>query len=231
MDVQDVTAVVIVVQVFVCMAALRWTMSSCRPLHCKHTACLTIDLQQMSANSNVGILASLSSAEYHQFSTHLNQVVLPNVALLHQQCRKQSIELIHARIQSLTLDGRERSRGHKKLNLHIPPGSEMAQFLDQAQPQNDEIILNKTASGVFASTNLNYLLHNLEIKTLIICGAFTNECVSNAVRAACDLGYEVILVEDACIAPLKSLHTSTIDLLDQRYATIIQTAQLLNNTL
>ena len=42
-------------------------------------------------------------------------------------------------------------------------GSADACFIEEVAPVGDEIIINKTASGVFSSTNLNYVLKNMEI--------------------------------------------------------------------
>jgi ureidoacrylate peracid hydrolase len=51
---------------------------------------------------------------------------------------------------------------------------------------------------VFISTNIHYVLGNLGVKQVIIAGALTDQCVDSAVRDACDLGYLVTLVTDAC---------------------------------
>ncbi|WP_144394531.1 cysteine hydrolase family protein [Pleionea sediminis] len=74
---------------------------------------------------------------------------------------------------------------------------------------DDEIIINKTASGLFSCTNIHCLLNNLAITELYIVGVYTNECVSSAVRAASDLGYEVHLISDATAAITPELHRAT----------------------
>ena len=192
------------------------------------TALLSIDLQYMSIERNLGALSQVSEEIYQKFTHNLSHIILPNVQLVHSFCRQNGIEIIHIRIQSLTQDGRDRSLSHKRLQLHAPPGSHAAQFLPQASPKNDEIILNKTASGVFSATNLSYLLNNLEIDTLIVVGAYSNECVSNAVRVACDEGYQVIVIEDACVAVSTELHECSMDHLHQRYAQVVNTQALID---
>src|SRR5438132_279342 len=54
------------------------------------------------------------------------------------------------------------------------------------------------SSNVFISTNIDYVLRNLEVRSLIVAGMMTDQCVESAVRDACDLGYLVTLVTDAC---------------------------------
>ena len=90
--------------------------------------------------------------------------------------------------------GRDRSKGHKRLEVHAAPGSAEACFLEEVAPVGDEIVINKTASGVFSSTNLNYVLNNLGISSVYVVGVYTNECVETTVRDACDLGYLVTMV-------------------------------------
>ena len=115
--------------------------------------------------------------------------------------------------------------GHKRLGLHAPPGSKEAQILDELKPVGDELVLSKTSSGVFASTNLYYILKNMEIDSLFVTGVYTDECVSTTVRDACDLGFLVSLVSDGCTTVTKERHDFTIATLKDRYTRIVNTDQ------
>ena len=68
------------------------------------------------------------------------------------------------------------------------------QVLDCIQPGPDEIVLPKTSSSVFTTTNIDSILRNLGVKHLILVGCLTDQCVESAVRDACDLNYLVTLV-------------------------------------
>lgn len=199
----------------------------------QQVALLCIDLQYLDAARGYGVFADatasgvpLEAQEYYFHS--LENTVLPNVHSLQNAFRDLELEVIHTRIQSLTADGRDRSPGHKRLNLHAPPGSKEAEFLESVAPMADEIVLNKTASGVFNSTNLNYLLRNLEITSLFIVGVYSNECVSTAVRDACDLGYYVTLIEDACTTVTPELQEATLATIKDRYARVMSTSEAIN---
>mmetsp|Transcript_54866 Transcript_54866/g.133240 ORF Transcript_54866/g.133240 Transcript_54866/m.133240 type:complete len:273 (+) Transcript_54866:177-995(+) len=63
-----------------------------------------------------------------------------------------------------------------------------------------DIVIPKTACSVFTSTNIKYILDNLFIEQLVVCGQLTDQCVESAVRDAADLGYLVSVVDDACAA-------------------------------
>ncbi len=164
--------------------------------------------------------------EAHEYYfDRLKHIVLPNVRRLQDVCRANGLEVIHTRIQSLTQDGRERSAGHKRLGLHAPAGSKEAEFLPEVAPQGDEIVIDKTASGVFNSTNLAYILRNLEITGLFVTGVYTNECVSTTIRDACDLGFYTTLVDDACAAVTPELHNATVRTVRDRYARVLATEE------
>jgi nicotinamidase-related amidase len=150
-------------------------------------------------------------------------VVLPNVRRLQDRFRDEGMEVIHTRIMSLTEDGRDRSPGHKRLGLHAPPGSKEAQFLPEVAPKGDEIVISKSASGVFNATNIEYLLRNMGITGLFVCGVYTNECVSTTVRDASDLGFYTTLINDACATVTPELHNATLSTIRDRYARVITT--------
>ena len=203
-----------------------------RSLEQHHTALLCIDLQYLDAAPGYGVFADAEKsgvpfeAQEYYFN-RLDEMVLPNVRKLQDGFRKNKLEIIHTRIQSLTLDGRDRGPGHKRLNLHAAPGSKEAQFLEQVAPQGDEIIINKTASGVFNATNIEYVLRNMDITALFIVGVYSNECVSTAIRDACDLGFYVTLISDATATVTPELQQATLTTMKDRYARVLTTEEAL----
>jgi|SRR6056297_1733594 len=203
-----------------------------RSLATHHTAILCIDMQYLDAARGHGVFADVEAsgvppeAQEYYFD-RLKYVVLPNVRRLQDAFRSRELEVIHTRIQSLTRDGRDRSAGHKRLGLHAPPSSKEAEFLEEVAPEGDEIVLNKTASGVFTSTNLEYLLRNLGITGLFVVGVYSNECVSTAIRDACDLGFYVTLISDGCATVTPDLQKATITTMKDRYARVLTTEEAL----
>jgi nicotinamidase-related amidase len=196
------------------------------------TALLVIDVQYLDAAPGHGVFADLENSSIAKESQEyyfkrLDHVVLPNIRRLQDRFRDANLEVIHTRIMSITRDGRERSTGHKRLGLHAAPGSKEAEFLPEVAPKGDEIVINKTASGVFNATNVDYILRNLGITGLFVCGVYTNECVSTTVRDACDLGFYTTLINDACATVTPELHNATIATLKDRYARVMSTEEAL----
>jgi ureidoacrylate peracid hydrolase len=121
-------------------------------------------------------------------------------------CRRAGIEVLYTVIESLTQDGRDRSLDYKISGLHVPHGHWGAKVLDEILPLPDEMVLPKSSSSVFISTNLDYVLRNLGVRSLIVAGLLTDQCVDSAVRDACDLGYLVTTVTDACTTGSQERH-------------------------
>jgi nicotinamidase-related amidase len=200
-----------------------------------HTALLVIDLQYLDAAEGFGVFADAANsgvpkeAQEYYFK-RLHHIVLPNVRRLQDTFRDLKLEVIHTRIQSLTRDGRDRSPGHKRLQLHAAPGSKEAEFLPEIAPKGDELIINKTASGVFNATNLEYILRNMGITGLFVCGVYTNECVSTTVRDASDRGFYTTLINDGCATVTPELHNATIRTLKDRYCRVLTADQAVKET-
>jgi len=195
-------------------------------------ALMVIDIQFLDAAEGYGVFADVEKsgvpveAQEYYFK-RLHHVVLPNVRRLQDAFRLLKLEVMHTRIQSLTRDGRDRGVGHKRLGLHAPPGSKEAEFLPEVAPKGDEIIINKTASGVFNCTNTEFILRNMGIDSLYICGVYTNECVSTTVRDACDRGFHTTLINDACATVTPELHNATISTIKDRYARVLTCEEVL----
>jgi ureidoacrylate peracid hydrolase len=173
------------------------------PIEPEHTALLFVDMQKYNCTWDGGEYATLSEAEKEQrfgyFFRTLKAQALPHMVSLQQACRRAGIEVMYTVIESLTADGRDRSLDYKITGFNVPKGSRDAEMIDELAPLADEIVIPKTSSSVFISTNIDYVLRNLGIRYLIIAGGLTDQCVDSAVRDACDLGYLVTVPTDACV--------------------------------
>jgi ureidoacrylate peracid hydrolase len=169
----------------------------------QQTAVLFVDVQNYNCDRNGGEYAGLGAAEFEDrfgyFFAVLAESGLPNMQRLLHAARAAKIEVLHTLIESQTLDGRDRSLDYKITGFHVPKGSWDAQVVPALAPLPDEMVFPKTSSSVFISTNLDYVLRNLGTRYLVIAGCLTDQCVDSAVRDACDLGYLVTVVTDACV--------------------------------
>jgi len=146
----------------------------------------------------------------HYFYRQTRETVIPNQQRLLATARAAGVEVLHTIIQSLTEDGRDRSLDHKLTPIHIPPSLAAGRPSPAVAPVGDEILLPKTSSGVFNSTNLDYLLRNLGIRHLVVAGILTDQCVDMTVRDGADRGFLVTCVADACAAPTPERHANAL---------------------
>ena len=172
------------------------------PIDPAHAALLIIDVQNYCARAKVG--------KTGYFRQSLRDTVLPNIRRLQIACRSGGIEVMYSVIENLTRDGRDRSLDYKISGIDVPYGSWDAQVLDEIAPADDEMIFRKSSSSVFISTNIDYVLRNLEVRSLIVAGLLTDQCIESAVRDACDLGYLVTLVTDACVTTSADRHEQSL---------------------
>jgi len=64
------------------------------------------------------------------------------------------------------------------------------------EPQDGDLVVEKTRMNGFYNTILDNLLRGFGTETLVITGAWTNMSIEHTARHAADAGYEVIVVSD-----------------------------------
>lgn len=151
----------------------------------------------------------------HLESSETAHHVLQNISRLVNRMRSLREELpvggevVITYLEAKTHDCRDISLDYKlsgsKL-AHLPNPSNPATFntlpkdLVPSKNGKGDIFVPKTSCSVFQSTNIDYILRNLQVEQLIMTGQLTDQCIMSAVRDAADLGYFVTVVDDACAA-------------------------------
>jgi len=189
------------------------TLTRNLPLIPTQSALLFIDVQNFSADRQGAEFAGLTDAQFeekHGWLFRQLETVIPNMQRLQRACRKAAVEVMYTTIESLTLDGRDRSLDYKITGFNVAKGSWDGKVIDQIAPNGDEIVLPKSSSSVFVSTHIDYVLRNLGVKQLVISGLLSDQCVESAIRDACDLGYLVTQVTDACTTETQARHDNSL---------------------
>lgn len=193
-------------------------------------ALLCVDLQYHDAAVGYGLMKGVQRDDprFIYYFDRLEHLVLPNVKRMQAAFRRQNQEVIHVRIEALTKDGRDRSTAHKRIDCLVAKGSKEAEFLPEVAPQGDEIMISKTSSGVFNSTNIEYVLKNLGITQLVVVGVLTNECIETTVRDASDRGFITIVASDATAAFSEQLQEASLTNLHGTYTTVATTDAIID---
>jgi nicotinamidase-related amidase len=174
-----------------------------RPIDPKRTALLLVDVQNWVVNDR-------QAAIRPEFDAAVRAKVLPNMVRLVEASRRAGVEVLYTVMENLTRDGRDRSLDYKLSGISIEKGSWDAKVLDAVAPAEDEIVLPKTSSSVFNSTNIDYLLRNLRIDELAVAGFLTDQCIDHTVKDAADRGYYVTCIRDACMANTAARHEAAL---------------------
>ncbi|MBO6724441.1 MAG: cysteine hydrolase [Rhizobiaceae bacterium] len=200
------------------------------PLVPAQSALLFIDVQNFSAHRKGAEFDGLTEQQFNEkygwYFERLEAEVVPNMVRLQAGCRAANVEVMYTTIESLTKDGRDRSLDYKITGFNVPKGSWDGKVIDELAPGDDEICLPKSSSSVFVSTHIDYILRNLGVKQLVISGLISDQCVESAIRDACDLGYLVTQVTDACATYSQARHDNSISAI-KGYCRQVTTGELL----
>ena len=90
-------------------------------------------------------------------------------------------------------------------------GSWGAEFHEGLGPLPDEFVVKHSRVNGFYGSTLEQVLHQLGARRLVVAGIATNSTVEHTVRHASDMGFEVIVAQDACSAGDPRLHQASLD--------------------
>lgn len=192
----------------------------------EETALLVIDIQ------NTYLQPSDDSAERQRwapFLDRMNSLVIPQTAELMKLFRNNDMDVLFARIACLKENGKDRSLSQKKPGwnyLLLPKDSHESKIVPELAPQKDEIVVCKTTDSALTGTNLRLILHNMNIKNVIIAGIFTDQCISSSVRSLADESFNVVVVEDCCAAGSDELHYKELEILNMIYCHVVSSEDL-----
>ena len=95
-------------------------------------------------------------------------------------------------------------------NKAMVDGSWGAEFYDGLGPIADEFVVKHTRVNAFYGSQLEEVLRRLKAERLIIAGVATNSVVVTTVTCAVDMGYEVVVAEDACSSGDPANHEAAV---------------------
>ena len=170
------------------------------------TALLVVDLQKGEYDER----KIATDPEDAYLRDRIARVVIPNGQRLIAAFRERGMEVIYTVVESLTLDGRDRSLDYKISGIFVPRGAPEAEVIDALAPQPNDIVIPKTSSSLFNSTNFEYVLRNLRIEYIVVMGIMTDQCVETAVRDGCDRGFLMTVVDDACTTHSAERHRESL---------------------
>lgn len=150
-----------------------------------------------------------------------------NIAALLAEWRKTRRPIIHVHHRSPRME-----------SLFHPdrPGFKVK---PEAEPLPDEPVIYKDVNSAFIGTDLEQRLSARGATTLVMIGITTDHCVSTSTRMAGNLGFKTYIVSDATatfersrpggtLFSAEQMHETALASLHEEFATVIDTATLLN---
>jgi len=92
-------------------------------------------------------------------------------------------------------------------------GEEGHDIVDELKPLEGEVVVDKPGKGSFHATDLELLLRNAGVSTLIVTGVTTEVCVHTTVREANDRGFECLVLEDCVGSYFPEFHRVALEMI------------------
>ena len=173
-----------------------------------HTAIVTSEVQNgvVGARSALPALAEAAAAE-----------MLPSLARLLPAARSAGVQVVHCTAYRRA-DGKGANHnarlfmGVRKSPVALLPGTAEVDVVPELGPAPEDLVLTRTHGlDPMAGTDLDPVLRNLGIRTVVVTGVSVNVAVTNLVMDAVNRGYDVVLPRDAVCGIPREYADAVID--------------------
>jgi nicotinamidase-related amidase len=142
---------------------------------------------------------------------------IPNIGKLLAAARAAGVAVVHCLIQRRP-DGRGSNTNArlfaaaKSFPVDLTPGSPGASVLPEFGPEPDDLVLTRTHGvGPMTGTDLDSVLRNLNVRTIVGVGVSVNVAIMNFAMDAVNRGYQFVLPRDAVSGFPREYAESVID--------------------
>nr|ABP46803.1 isochorismatase hydrolase [Mycolicibacterium gilvum PYR-GCK] len=189
-----------------------------------HTAVVTQECQEAVVGTNAG-LAALADAARGE--------ALPNISRLLPVARRAGVDVVHCLVQRRA-DGRGANHNAKLFTVgasgvDITPDSPGTQLVPEIDVQPSDLVLRRWHGlGPMGGTDLDAILRNLGVTTIVAVGVSVNVAILNLVMDAVNAGYRVVLPRDGVAGIPAEYATAVIDNTLSLLATLTITDDLIS---
>ncbi len=188
-----------------------------------HTAIVTQECQGAVIGPDAGLAMLADEAR---------RVALPNITRLLPAARAAGVRVVHCLVQRRP-DGLGSNHNAKIFSVgrgevNILPGTPGAAVLPELGPEPTDLVLSRWHGvGPMGGTDLDAVLRNLEVSTIVVVGVSLNIAIPNVVMDAVNAGYRVVVPRDAVAGIPTEYGNAVIDNTLSLLATITSTDELL----
>jgi nicotinamidase-related amidase len=189
----------------------------------ERTAIVAQECQGAVIGPNAGLAALAKEAR---------RVALPNITRLLPAARAAGVHIVHCLVQRRP-DGLGSNHNAKIFSMgrgdvDIAPGTPGAAVLPELGPEPTDLVLSRWHGvGPMGGTDLDAVLRNLDVSTIVVVGVSLNIAIPNLVMDAVNAAYRVIVPRDAVAGIPTEYGEAIIDNTLSLLATITTTDDLL----
>jgi biuret amidohydrolase len=195
-------------------------------------------LAELAAPGNTAIVAQECqgavigpNAGLAMLAEEARRVALPNIVRLLPAARGAGVHIVHCLVQRRP-DGLGANHNAKIFSIgrgvNITPGSPGAAVLPELGPESTDLVLHRWHGvGPMGGTDLDAVLRNLGVSTIVVVGVSLNIAIPNLVMDAVNAAYRVIVPRDAVAGIPTEYGEAIIDNTLSLLATITTTEELL----
>lgn len=189
-----------------------------------HTAVVTQECQGAIVGPDAG-LAVLGEAARRE--------AVPNLTRLLPVARTAGVRVVHclAHRRADGLGANTNARlfaGAASVGLAMEPGTPGGSVIPELGPEPSDMVLSRWHGvGPMGGTDLDPVLRNMGVSTIVITGVSVNVAIQNAVMDAVNLGYQVVLPRDAVAGVPDDYARAVIDNTLSLLATVTTTDELI----
>ena len=111
-------------------------------------------------------------------------------------------------------------------DAHAIEGSPWTEFVTRVAPE-DLVVETKKRLSAFYPTDLDFLLRNMRVETIVLDGGFTDCCVLNTAFDASNHNYRVIVAQDLVRGTDDSLEAAALAMVSLHLGLVVDSADLL----
>jgi len=147
--------------------------------------------------------------------------IIPNIKALLEYTRKQKVPIVYATDAHLPNVDPE----FDVWGSHAVAGSRGAEIIDELKPHKGDFRVLKRKYSAFQGTDLDQLLRELKIDTVILTGVVTDICIQHTAADAFFRGYKIIVPKDCVQAVDAKTQEEAIRYIKKAYGPEITTSK------
>jgi len=140
--------------------------------------------------------------------------IIPGISDILERFRAAQKPIFHIR-RSYRADGTDvelpRLEQFRKNGFKVVEGTSGAEIVEPLKPKPDEYVVVKPRWSGFFRTSLDLLLNRLGIKTVVLTGVQTPNCVRTTAFDAISYDFDTIVISDCSAAMTDEVHRFNLD--------------------